>query len=189
MVTKLYAYLLALGCPLLLAFYEYGDVFSNPRKYRMDHQYSHKHYLAFDSLRLGYCLDFRYTWYNTRISFYRWVVGDIHLNLDFTAKYLLAYQGIFGTLIGLIFARRREQGFNVLWLRNRHLTETQQKTRKELVQALNYHEELLQELNPEEIVFFDATTTAYIKQAIYHVKDYLRLEVSKFSIDLFLEEV
>ena len=41
--------------------------------------------------------------------FYRVVIGPIHLDLDFTTSYLLMYQGIFATLIGLLFARRKQQ--------------------------------------------------------------------------------
>ena len=32
------------------------------------------------------------------------------------------------------------------------------------------------------------STAAYLKQAIYRVKDYLRLDVSKISLDQLLEE-
>ncbi|MEL6539710.1 MAG: HD domain-containing protein, partial [Bacteroidota bacterium] len=41
--------------------------------------------------------------------FYSLVVGPISLQLDFSAGYLLVYQSIFATIIGLIFARRRQQ--------------------------------------------------------------------------------
>ena len=41
--------------------------------------------------------------------FYRLAVGPVDLQLDFSTRYLLVYQGIFATLIGLLFARRKEQ--------------------------------------------------------------------------------
>ncbi len=45
------------------------------------------------------------------VLFYTQVVGTVHLTLDFTNVYLLVYQVFFATLIGLIFARRKEQNF------------------------------------------------------------------------------
>lgn len=41
--------------------------------------------------------------------FYRAAIGPISLQLDFSTGYLLIYQGVFATLIGLLFARRREK--------------------------------------------------------------------------------
>ena len=41
--------------------------------------------------------------------FHRLAIGPIDLQLDFTTGYLLVYQGVFATLIGLLFARRRQQ--------------------------------------------------------------------------------
>ncbi|MEL6539591.1 MAG: HD domain-containing protein [Bacteroidota bacterium] len=43
------------------------------------------------------------------VLFYRLAIGPIVLNLDLTSGYLLVYQGIFATAIGLLFARRKEQ--------------------------------------------------------------------------------
>ncbi|MEM9416809.1 MAG: HD domain-containing protein [Bacteroidota bacterium] len=42
------------------------------------------------------------------ILFYRVAIGPISLQLDFTTGYLLVYQGVFATVIGLLFARRKE---------------------------------------------------------------------------------
>ena len=115
--------------------------------------------------------------------FYKLFVGEIHFSLDFSSKYLLLYQGIFGLLIGLIFARRKEQRFDFLLQRNQQLTEAQQKNRAELAETLTYREQLLQELNPDEAAIFDEVTTAYIKQAIYRMTDYMRLDVTSISLD------
>ena len=43
------------------------------------------------------------------LLFHHLALGPISLQLDFNTGYLLVYQGIFATLIGLLFARRREQ--------------------------------------------------------------------------------
>jgi Na+/proline symporter len=45
---------------------------------------------------------------------YKLFIGPVHFSLDFSSKYLLLYQSIFGLLIGLIFARRKEQRFDKL---------------------------------------------------------------------------
>ncbi|MHB9147058.1 MAG: sodium:solute symporter family protein [Candidatus Amoebophilus sp.] len=115
--------------------------------------------------------------------FYKLFVGEIHFSLDFSSKYLLLYQGIFGLLIGLIFARRKEQRFDFLLQRNQQLTEVQQKNRAELAETLTYREQLFQELNPDEAALFDEVTTSYIKQAIYRMTDYMRLDVTSISLD------
>ena len=41
--------------------------------------------------------------------FYTQVVGPVNIQLDFSSGYLLVYQGLFATLIGLLFARRKQQ--------------------------------------------------------------------------------
>ena len=120
--------------------------------------------------------------------FYAYFVGAIHLSLDFNSKYLLIYQLIFGVLIGLIFARRRELSFSKLASQRNYFKAIQQETSSRLAETLRYREELLKELNPDDVPIFDDVTTAYMKQAIYRVTDYLRLEVTKFQLDQLLEE-
>ena len=72
--------------------------------------------------------------------------------------------------------------------KNAYLITTQEATRSQLVEALGYREAFLKELDPDQIKIFDSVTAAYLKQAIYRVKDYLRLDVSKVSLDQLLEE-
>ena len=48
------------------------------------------------------------------LLFYTQIVGPISLQLDFSTGYLLVYQGIFATLIGLMFARRKQLNFDKL---------------------------------------------------------------------------
>ena len=45
------------------------------------------------------------------LLFHMVVIGPVSLQLDFTTGYLLAYQSVFAVLIGLLFARRRQQSF------------------------------------------------------------------------------
>lgn len=63
-------------------------------------------------------------------SLYRVTMGEIHLSLDFTSGYLLVYQGVFGILIGLLFARRKEQRYDQLAVANQSLAATEQETRQ-----------------------------------------------------------
>ncbi|XWN35048.1 MAG: hypothetical protein ROO73_05650 [Roseivirga sp.] len=58
------------------------------------------------------------------IFFYTSVVGPASISLDFTNVYLLVYQAFFATLIGLIFARRKEQNLAEQLLNFRILGDT-----------------------------------------------------------------
>ncbi|ACE06361.1 hypothetical protein Aasi_1009 [Candidatus Amoebophilus asiaticus 5a2] len=70
-----------------------------------------------------------------------------------------------------------------------YLLLAQKKFQDRLVEVANYREELLKELQPEELKIFDQATSAYLKQAIYRVRDYVRLDVSESYIDKLLSEV
>lgn len=70
-----------------------------------------------------------------------------------------------------------------------YLLLVQKKFKDRLVEVANYREELLKELEPEELKIFDQATSAFLKQAIYRVRDYLRLEVNESNIDKLLSEV
>jgi hypothetical protein len=102
---------------------------------------------------------------------------------------LLSYTCLASMLIGLLFARRKEQTFNSLLLQKQHLSESQKATRQELASTLTYRENLLKELNPDEIALFDDMTTAYIQQAIYHITDYLKLDVTNVSLEGLQKEL
>ena len=41
--------------------------------------------------------------------FYQMAIGPVNLQLDFSTGYLLVYQGVFSTVIALLFSRRKEQ--------------------------------------------------------------------------------
>ncbi|MEO1219387.1 MAG: HD domain-containing protein [Bacteroidota bacterium] len=112
---------------------------------------------------------------------------DFVLGVDVTAAIstTISFKMSYGLLLFssfLIALFKHKQTTEQLASFNQYLLHNQQETRKELVQALNYREELLQELRPDEIAVFDTTTTAYIKQAIYRVKNYLRLSVTHLPL-------
>jgi CRISPR/Cas system CMR-associated protein Cmr5 small subunit len=112
------------------------------------------------------------------------VLAGLSDALSFKISYGLL---LFSSFLIALFRHKQAQAHLAMY--NSQLIETQQAMRKELVQALNHREELLQELNPEEIALFDSTTSAYIQQAIYRVKNYIRLEVTKIDLPQLLSEV
>ncbi|MHB9147500.1 MAG: HD domain-containing protein [Candidatus Amoebophilus sp.] len=116
------------------------------------------------------------------ILFYIQFIGALPL-LDIYSLYTLSYVFLASLSIGLIFARRKEQSFDLLLLQNQQLSEAQQKNREELIETLKYRQQLLQELKPEEVAIFDEVTTSYMKQAIYRMTDYMRLEVTSIALD------
>ena len=69
------------------------------------------------------------------LLFYTQIVGPIVLQIDFNAGYLLAYQGIFATLIGLLFARRKQISFETLASQRERLTMDNQESQNELLSA------------------------------------------------------
>lgn len=96
---------------------------------------------------------------------------------------LLVYSTTFSIAIGLIFVRQKEKKLNLLSLLNDQLTEVQQRNRQELAETLQYREQLLEELKPEEAAIFDKVITSYMKQAIYRMTDYMRLNVTIVTLD------
>ncbi|MEM7055297.1 MAG: HD domain-containing protein [Bacteroidota bacterium] len=103
----------------------------------------------------------------------------------------LQFRGIYGIplfisfLVALIRAKQIQARLEG---QNTYLLTVQEATNTRLVETLRCREEFLKELNPGDIAIFDDVTAAYIKQAIYRVKDYLRLDVSKVNLDQLLVE-
>jgi Na+/proline symporter len=69
------------------------------------------------------------------LLFYTQIVGPINLQLDFSTGYLLVYQGIFATLIGLLFARRKQLRFDTLASQRKQLVSDNQETKDDLLEA------------------------------------------------------
>ncbi len=67
--------------------------------------------------------------------FYTLAIGPISLQLDFSTGYLLLYQGIFATLIGLLFARRKQLHFDTLATQQKQLAIDNQASKEELIEA------------------------------------------------------
>ncbi|ACE05779.1 hypothetical protein Aasi_0355 [Candidatus Amoebophilus asiaticus 5a2] len=89
----------------------------------------------------------------------------------------------------LIALFRYKQAHAKLTARQQLLEKINQETNTRLLKALQYREELLEELKPDEVALFDSTTASYINQVIYRVRNYLRLEVSEATCQKLIEEM
>jgi hypothetical protein len=78
------------------------------------------------------------------ILFYKVAVGPINLQLDFSTGYLLVYQGIFATLIGLIFARRKQLSFDKLTTDNQALLATELVNKERLLESFREKVRMIQ---------------------------------------------
>jgi len=83
---------------------------------------------------------------------------------------------------------RYKQANRNLTLRQALLEANNKEANNQLLIALRYREELLQELKPEEVALFDNRSAQYIRQVIYRVRSYLQLEVEDGSVQKLLEE-
>jgi hypothetical protein len=80
--------------------------------------------------------------------FYRAAIGPINIQLDFSAGYLLVYQGIFATLIGLIFARRKQQSIDK---EQKRLLNKDKESQASLLQASEEKLKAMQTLQSTEV--------------------------------------
>ncbi len=69
------------------------------------------------------------------IFFHQIVVGPISIQLDFSTGYLLVYQVVFATLIGLLFARRKQKSFDTLDSQRKRLARENQKAQEGILEA------------------------------------------------------
>jgi Na+/proline symporter len=114
---------------------------------------------------------------------------EINFSLNFIDKYLLLYQIIFGWILSITFLHTKQLVFNRLSSQRDYFKYIRKDTNSRLAEILKYREELLKELDAQQIAIFDDVTAAYIKQAIYRITDYLRLDVKTIILDDFLEKV
>ena len=101
------------------------------------------------------------------VGFYTSVVGPAHITLEFRDAYLLVYQVFFATLIGLIFARRKEQGFLE---RIQHFKILGDTVRQEATYALHTLDKLTHAM--------DARISSYVQQAQEQQQSASKQEVS-----------
>jgi Na+/proline symporter len=115
--------------------------------------------------------------------------GSIYLTSVVDSSQFKLFYGtlLFSSLLMALF--RFKQSKSRLEDKINYLITTYAATRDELTQVLDYREQLLKELNPDEIALVDHTTAAYMRQVIYRLTDYLRLEVVGIKLEELLAEV
>ncbi|MHA7878070.1 MAG: HD domain-containing protein, partial [Bacteroidota bacterium] len=150
--------------------------------------------------------------------FYQTAIGPVSLQLDFSTGYLLVYQAIFATLIGLIFARRRQLSFDKLATDNEALLVTERANKERLlesfrekvriiqtlkhagIQNLLQVAKLLKDLRAKEPSSPLSAATSHIEstlipmalqlQALEHrATDYLRLQVATIGVKELLGKI
>ena len=140
--------------------------------------------------------------------FYVQAIGQIHFTLSFDSGYLLIYQIVFATLIGFLFALRRQRTFDTLTTRHQYLQNTHRATSKKLLQAQTSQERFVQAINAELTDEFDqlkqgiaqhnATSpgskslqqaqeklknlASYLQKIVYMAKDHLPLQITTIDI-------
>lgn len=130
------------------------------------------------------------------LIFYKVVAGPLMVPISFHAKYLITYQGLFGLLIGLIFARRKQLAYKQATTQRDYLKEACQNSNQEQVEIFKFRNEVLRELDAPQVekVGQKKGKLAYIsidevKDILYRVTDYMRLDVTKVDLTSFFEKV
>jgi len=62
-------------------------------------------------------------------------------------------------------------------------------SKEEMQEVLRYREEILKDLTKEDTLLFDETMVAYMRQAIYRMTDYMRLDAKRISMEELIAEV
>ncbi|MHB9147586.1 MAG: sodium:solute symporter family protein [Candidatus Amoebophilus sp.] len=83
--------------------------------------------------------------------FYHVFIGPLSVPLNFSAKYSIVYQGIFGLLIGLIFARRKEQRFDEIVTDRETLTLVNEENKAALLEIFKEKIRLLKTLKQAKV--------------------------------------
>ena len=104
-------------------------------------------------------------------------------SLQFNSIYVLL---AVSTFLMAIFRNKNKQ--DKIVAEKNHLGKAYAGQKKELSQVIRYSQELSKEIN-ENAQLFDANILAYVRQAIYHIKDYVQLEVSSFTLKKLIHDV
>ncbi len=146
---------------------------------------------------------------------YRLGVGPLSVGMDVDTKYTLFYALTFSTLIGLLFARRKEKRFNRISNQNKVLTQSDQENKTGLLKAaaekiytlnalqgagINDLTTLLRELQSIRPIEEDAEQMQNIKTKLVPIafqlqeieskaQDHMRLHIGKLSIEQMINQV
>jgi hypothetical protein len=110
-------------------------------------------------------------------------VDGVFSSMKFNSIYLLL---IISTFFLSIFRARKQK--DKAEAEKAHLGKAYAGTKKELSQVIRYSQEIAKEVD-ENPQLFDEDGLAYIRQVIYHIKDYVQLAVSSFTLKKLLHNV
>ena len=118
------------------------------------------------------------------VFFYNAIPYDGVLNsMKFNSIYILL---VLSTFFISIFRAKRQK--DKVEEEKDHLGKSYAGKRKELSQVIRYSQELAREIE-ENQQLFNENALAYMRQAIYHIKDYVQLEVSSIPLKKLIHDV
>ena len=94
---------------------------------------------------------------------------------------------LFSSLLIALF--RFKQSKEILQKKNAYLMTLNNQSKEEMQEVLRYREEILKDLTKEDTLLFDETMVAYMRQAIYRMTDYMRLDAKRISMEELIAEV
>jgi hypothetical protein len=120
---------------------------------------------------------------------FKWVTGqDIFPNQALPISFHFSHGLLlFSSLLIALF--RFRQSKETLQRKNAYLMTLNNQSKKEMQEVLRYREEILKDLTKEDTLLFDETMAAYMRQAIYRMTDYMRLDVKRISIEELISEL
>ncbi|MHB9148376.1 MAG: HD domain-containing protein [Candidatus Amoebophilus sp.] len=89
----------------------------------------------------------------------------------------------------LITIFRFKQSKETLQKKNAYLMTLNNQSKEEMEEVLRYREEILKDLTKEDTLLFDETMAAYMRQAIYRMTDYMRLDAKRISMEELISEL
>ncbi|MHB9147328.1 MAG: sodium:solute symporter family protein [Candidatus Amoebophilus sp.] len=120
---------------------------------------------------------------------FKWVTGqDISPNQAIPISFHFSHGLLlFSSLLIALF--RFKQSKETLQKKNAYLMTLNNQSKEEMQEVLSYREEILKDLTKEDTLLFDETMAAYMRQAIYRMTDYMRLDVKRISMEELISEV
>lgn len=120
---------------------------------------------------------------------FKWVTGqDISPNQTLPISFHFSHGLLlFSSLLIALF--RFKQSKEILQKKNAYLMTLNNQSKEEMQEVLRYREEILKDLTKEDTLLFDETMAAYMRQAIYRMTDYMRLDVKRISIEELIFEL
>jgi Na+/proline symporter len=120
---------------------------------------------------------------------FKWATGqDISPNQTLPISFHFSHGLLlFSSLLIALF--RFKQSKETLQKKNAYLMTLNNQSKEEMQEVLRYREEILKDLTKEDTLLFDETMAAYMRQAIYRMTDYMRLDAKRISMEELISEL